>query len=237
MSRLPYRRILLKLSGEMLMNGDEPFSVDAANHVVSEIVAVRKLGVEVVVVLGAGNFWRARDFGHSGIERVQSDTIGMLGTLMNGLALAGMCAAQGIKANVLAPHVDFTVAEPFNAARAVGLLERGEVVFCAGGTGNPYFTTDTAAALRALETKCDVLLKATKVDGVYDADPKKNAKAKRYTKISMTDVLAKNLQVMDSAAISLCREGKLPIVVFDFLKTGSLQKILKGASLGTIVTP
>lgn len=219
------------------MDGDEPFSVAAAHHVVSEIRAVRAMGVQVAVVLGAGNFWRARDFKGSGIARVQSDTIGMLGTLMNALALAGMCEASGLSARVLAPHVDFTVAEPFNAGRAVQLLEAGTVVFCAGGTGNPYFTTDTAAALRALETQCDVLLKATKVDGVYDSDPKKNRKAKQYKKISMTEVLAKNLQVMDAAAISLCREGKLPIIVFDFLKPGGLRKILRGQHVGTLVEP
>lgn len=219
------------------MDGDAPFSVAAANHVVSEIAAIRKMGVEVVIVLGAGNFWRARDFQDAKIDRVESDTIGMLGTLMNALALAGMCAAAKVPARVLAPHVDFAVAEPFHAGRAIQFLERGDVVFCAGGTGNPYFTTDTAAALRALETNCDILLKATKVDGVYDRDPKKDSKAKHYAKISMTEVLAKNLQVMDSAAISLCREGKLPIVVFDFLQPGALQKILHGAHVGTLVTP
>lgn len=237
MARLPYRRILLKLSGEMLMNGATPFHLTAAKHVVSEIAAVRKMGVQIVVVLGAGNLWRARDFKDAHIARVQSDTIGMLGTLMNALALAGMCADAEVPARVLAPHVDFTVAEPFHAARAVQLLERGEVVFCAGGTGNPYFTTDTAAALRALETNCDVLLKATKVNGVYDCDPKKDPKAKQYAKVSMTQVLAKNLQVMDGAAISLCREGKLPIVVFDFLRPGALRKVLQGIPIGTLVTP
>ena len=227
---------MLKLSGEVF-SGDRDFGIHkpTLDDIASQVIAVQKLGVQVVIVVGGGNIWRFRDTRETDIERTVSDSMGMLATIMNSVALQSALEAQGAETRTLSAIDVPQMAEPFIKRRAIRHLEKGRVVICAGGTGNPYFTTDSAAALRALELGCDVLLKATNVDGVFNADPNKDPSATMFTEITYQEVIEKHLGVMDQAAFSLCQEQKLPIVVFNFLQRGSLLKAAKGDKIGTVV--
>lgn len=229
------KRILLKLSGEALL-GQHESGIDFSilGGLADQIMALKKAGYEVAIVLGAGNIWRFRDHTESGIDRVSSDYMGMLATIMNSVALMSAIEHRGGTVRVCSALDIPAMAEPYIKRRAMRHMEKGRIVICAGGTGNPYFTTDTAAALRALELECDLLIKGTNVDAVYDADPKKVKNAKRYTKISYDQVLEKDLKVMDGAAIALCRDGKMPIQVFKFGKKEDLLKAVIG-KIGTRV--
>lgn len=228
-----YKRILLKLSGEALL-GEKEFGIDYSvlDKITAEVEEVHKLGVQVVVVIGAGNIWRGANH-ESGIDRVPSDYIGMMATIMNSVALQASLEKVGIYCRVCSALNTPSVAEPYIRRRAVRHLEKGRVVICAAGTGNPYFTTDSAASLRALELECDILIKATNVDGVYDADPNKDPKAKKYEKVTFDEVLEKDLKVMDATAVAQCRDNKLPIIVFELMKKGNLKKIIDGEHVGT----
>lgn len=233
---MKYKRIMLKISGEVI-GGADGQGADAAALLVlcQEVKTLVKAKVQVAIVVGGGNFWRFRDNQKIKIARSDSDTIGMMATIMNARLLQDALRSIGVKASALAPHVSFYFAEPFTAGRGKELLERGEVVICGGGTGNPYFTTDSAAALRALELECDVLMKATKVDGVYDSDPVKNKSAKFFEKITYDEVLKRRLEVMDLNAIVLAKENGLPVQVFNLRKSGNLLKAAKGKKVGTLV--
>jgi uridylate kinase len=232
---MSYKRIMLKLSGEVFA-GKDGFGIDkpTLTSVAKQIATVTKKA-EVVVVVGGGNIWRYRDTKNSGIERTVSDAMGMLATIMNSVALQSALENVKVHTRVLSAIDVPALAEPFIKRRALRHLEKGRVVICAGGTGNPYFTTDSAAALRALELTCDVLLKATNVDGIYDKDPNKHKDAKKYSSLSYQEALEKHLQVMDQAAFSLCQEQKLPIVVLNFFKDGALLKAASGDKIGTVV--
>ncbi|MDP4007973.1 MAG: UMP kinase [Candidatus Peregrinibacteria bacterium] len=232
-----YKRVMLKLSGEVLLGDqDNGIDFDILHNLCGEIVEVAKMAVEVVVVIGAGNIWRYRDNTGSGIDRVSSDYMGMLATIMNAVAMQSAIEDQGVYVRVCSALNIPQVAEPYLRRRAIRHLEKGRVVICAGGTGNPYFTTDSAAALRALELDCDVLLKATKVDGVYDKDPKKFDDAKRFDTMKYTDVLGMDLEFMDSAAVSLCKDSKLPIIIFDLTSKGNIQRVVAGENIGTVIS-
>jgi uridylate kinase len=233
---MKYSRILLKLSGEALM-GEAGHGVDptTAAEVCAEVASVRELGVEVAIVVGGGNVFRGAQGEQQGIARVTGDYIGMVATLVNALILQSILEGMGIATRVQsALHIE-KVAEPFIRRKAIRHLEKGRVVIFAGGTGNPYFTTDTAAAIRALEIGAGVFLKATKVDGVYDRDPVLHHDATFFSEISYDDVLHKGLKVMDATAVALCMENDLPVIVFNMRGKGNLTKIVQGASLGTIV--
>ena len=232
-----YRRILLKLSGEAL-GGDGGTSIcpEAVHDMAQQIGEVREMGVEVVVVVGGGNIFRGQEGSERGIERATGDYMGMLATVINALALQDALEKLGIATRVQSAIAMAQIAEIFIRRRAVRHLEKGRVVIFGGGTGNPYFSTDTAAALRANEIGAEVILKATKVDGIYDSDPKKNPKAKRYTKITYLDALQQQLKVMDSTAFSLCMDNKMPIMVFDFFKPHNLKRVVLGEKIGTIVS-
>jgi uridylate kinase len=232
---MAYKRIMLKLSGE-IFSGQQDFGLDRPTlyDIAKQIAAVAKK-MEVVVVVGGGNIWRYRDTKESGIERTVSDSMGMLATIMNSVALQSALEAQGTETRVLSAIDIPQLAEAFIKRRALRHLEKKRVVICGGGTGNPYFTTDSAAALRALELSCDVLLKGTNVDGVYDKDPRKFKDAKKYKELRYQEALEKRLQVMDQSAFSLCQEQGLPIVVFDFLTHGNLMAAAQGKSIGTVV--
>jgi uridylate kinase len=231
-----YRRILLKLSGELL-GGDKGYGIDedVLHALAGEIADVRRSGVEVGVVLGGGNIFRGLAAASRGMDRVAADTMGMLATVINALALQHALEKQGLFTRVLSAIDMQKVAEPFIRRRAVRHLEKGRVVIFGAGTGNPYFTTDTAAALRAIEVGAEVILKGTRVDGVYDKDPEKFKDARRYDAITYLDVLNQGLKVMDSTAISLCMENKLPIVVFDIGTRGNLARVVSGETVGTLV--
>jgi uridylate kinase len=233
---MAYSRIMLKLSGEVF-SGRNDYGIDRPTlyDVARQISEVAKKS-QVVVVVGGGNIWRFRDTQDSGIERTVSDAMGMLATIMNSVALQSALESVGVQTRVLSAINIPQLAEPFIKRRALRHLEKKRVVICAGGTGNPYFTTDSAAALRSLELSCDVLLKATNVDGVYDKDPNKHADAKKFTKLSYQEAIAGNYQVMDQAAFSLCREQKLPIVVFNFFTKGNLLLASLGEKIGTTVS-
>ncbi|MBT6069246.1 UMP kinase [Candidatus Peregrinibacteria bacterium] len=236
MAKSKYKRVMLKLSGEVLLGDqDNGIDFDILHALCGEVVEVAKMGVEVVIVIGAGNIWRYRDNTGSGIDRVSSDYMGMLATIMNSVAMQSSIEAQGIYVRVCSALNIPQVAEPYLRRRAIRHLEKGRIVICSGGTGNPYFTTDSASALRALELDCEVLLKATKVDGVYDKDPKKFDDAKRFDSLTYTDVLSMDLEFMDSAAVSLCKDSKLPIMIFDLTKKGNIQKAVEGESIGTVI--
>lgn len=231
-----YRRILLKLSGEALASGGEE-SIDDTRLTAfaEEIRSVHELGCEVSVVIGGGNIFRGgRGLTH-GIERATRDYMGMLATIMNALALQAAIEAQGVRTRVLSALEIKEVAEPYIRRRATRHLEKQRVVIFAAGTGNPFFTTDTAASLRAVEIGADILMKATRVDGVYDADPEKNPDAKRYDELTYLRVLSQKLGVMDSTAISLCMENDLPVLVFNMLERGNLLRAARGEAIGTIV--
>jgi uridylate kinase len=232
-----YKRILLKLSGEMLRDGDgDGISSEKLGQLSSEIVGVKKLGAEVGVVIGGGNILRGAGASDKGIDRVSADYMGMLATVINSLALQNALEKHGIETRVMTAISMEQLAEPYIRRRAIRHIERGRVVIFAGGTGNPYFSTDTAAALRAVEIGADIVLKGTKVDGVYDSDPVKDPKAKMFDTLKYIDVLNKGLRVMDATAVSLCMENSLPIVVFNMNGALNLQKILRGENVGTIVS-
>lgn len=232
-----YRRILLKLSGEAL-GGEGALGIcpEAIHEMARQVREVRQMGVEVVIVVGGGNIFRGLQGSERGIERVTGDYMGMLGTVINALALQDALEKQGVETRVQSAITMEEVAEPFIRRRAVRHLEKGRVVIFGGGTGNPYFSTDTTAALRANEMDCDVILKATKVDGVYDSDPKKNPKAKKYPRVTYIDALQQQLKVMDSTAFSLCMDNQMPIVVFNFFEPGNLARVVRGETIGTFVS-
>jgi len=232
-----YKRVLLKLSGEAL-GGEAGFGINAGEiqSMAEQVHEVRDLGVEVVVVLGGGNIFRGLAGSEKGIERATGDYMGMLATIINSLALQDALEKIGVATRVQTAIAMPQVAETFIRRRAVRHLEKGRVVIFGGGTGNPYFSTDTAAALRATEIGAEVILKATKVDGIYDSDPKKNPKAKRFSQISYLDALQKQLKVMDSTAFSLCMDNKMPIIVFDLFKAHNLKRVVMGEPVGTVVT-
>jgi uridylate kinase len=232
-----YARVLLKLSGEALM-GDGTYGIDpnVAIRIASEVADIQSHGVQTAIVIGGGNIFRGVAAGARGMDRSTADYMGMLATVMNALALQDALEQQGVATRVLSAIEMRAVAEPFIRRRAIRHLEKGRVVVFAAGTGNPYFTTDTAAALRAMEVKADVILKATKVDGIYTADPVKDPTATRYEQISYLQVLQDRLQVMDATAISLCMDNKLPIVVFNLRTPGNVRRVVSGDPVGTTVT-
>jgi uridylate kinase len=233
---MKYKRILLKLSGEALM-GDKQFGIDTDRlaQYAAEIKAAVALGAEVAVVIGGGNIFRGLQAEKSGMDRVQGDYMGMLATVINSMALQSALESTDVVTRLQSAIKMEAICEPFIRRRAVRHLEKGRVVIFGAGTGNPYFTTDTAASLRAIEIEADVILKGTRVDGIYTADPEKDPEAKRYAKISFMEVYERNLQVMDMTAITLCHENKLPIIVFDMNKKGNLQRIMQGEDVGTLV--
>ena len=232
-----YSRILLKLSGEAL-GGESGVSISpvAVQSMAEQIREVRELGVQIVIVIGGGNIFRGLPGSERGIERATGDYMGMLATVINSLALQDALEKIGIATRVQSAITMAQVAEPFIRRRAVRHLEKGRVVIFGGGTGNPYFSTDTAAALRANEIGAEVILKATKVDGIYDSDPKKNASAKRYSQITYLEALQRQLKVMDSTAFSLCMDNKMPVIVFDLFRPHNLKRVVMGEKVGTLVT-
>src|SRR5688572_12055900 len=232
-----YRRVLLKLSGEAL--GDprgNGIDAERVADMAEQIGEVRQLGIELVIVIGGGNIFRGVAGSEKGIERATADYMGMLATVINALALQDGLERRGVPTRVQSAINMTQIAEPFIRRRAVRHLEKGRVVIFAAGTGNPYFSTDTAAALRANEIGAEVILKATKVDGIYDSDPKKNAKAQRFSRITYLEALQKQLKVMDSTAFSLCMDNKMPIIVFDLFKPHNLKRVVLGEEVGTLVT-
>jgi uridylate kinase len=231
-----YKRILLKLSGEALM-GDDAFGINRATieRMVEEIAEVSRLGVEVAIVIGGGNIFRGVAGGSVGMDRATADYMGMLATVMNSLALADALDKTGVVARVMSAIAIEQVVEPYVRPKALQYLEEGKVVVFAAGTGNPFFTTDTAAALRGAEIGAEIVLKATKVDGVYTADPNKDASATRYQAISFDEAMARQLQVMDATAFALCRDQKLPVKVFSIFKPGALRNVVLGGDEGTLV--
>ena len=232
-----YRRILLKLSGEAL-GGEGGFGIspDVVQDIALQVKEVRDLGVELVIVIGGGNIFRGLQGSEKGIERATGDYMGMLATVINALALQDALEKLGVPTRVQSAIAMSQVAEPFIRRRAVRHLEKGRVVIFGGGTGNPYFSTDTAAALRANEIGADVILKGTKVDGVYDSDPKKNPKAKKFARITYIDALQRQLKVMDTTAFSLCMDNKMPIIVFDLFEKHNLRNVVLGVRKGTLVS-
>jgi uridylate kinase len=233
-----YKRVLLKLSGEALLgnerNGD-PFNPAIIEQYANEIKEVVALGVQVAIVIGGGNIYRGMNEADSGIERAHGDYMGMLATVINAMAIQAMLEKIGVYTRLQSAINMEQVAEPYIRRKALRHLEKGRVVIFGAGTGNPYFTTDTAGSLRAIEMKADVILKGTRVDGVYDADPEKNPTAKKYETISFQECISNNLKVMDMTAFTLCMENKLPIIVFDMNQPGNLMKLVKGEAVGTLV--
>jgi uridylate kinase len=237
MSDVRYHRVLLKLGGEALAGqGGFGINPDEADILARKIRRIREMGVETAVVIGAGNLWRGKDGMAHGMEQTTADHMGMLATVMNALALADAIRRLGIEARVMTAIEMRSVAEPYIRGRAVRHLEKGYVIILAAGTGNPYFTTDTAGALRAMEIHAEVLIKATKVDGVYDKDPKKNLDAQRFDHLTYSDALNMRVGVMDSTALTLCMENDLPIIVLDLWQPGSLEKAVLGEPVGTLVS-
>ena len=232
-----YNRILLKISGESLM-GERQFGLDPAmvNRVASEIATIVDYGVEVCVVIGGGNIFRGVSGAANGMERATADYMGMLATVMNALAMQSSLEQNGLQSRVQSALPISAVCEPYIRRRAVRHMEKKRIVIFAAGTGNPFFTTDTAAALRATEMGCDAILKATKVDGVYDADPEQNKNAKRYDALSYLEVLSRDLKVMDAPAISLAKENSIPILVFSIQKPGTLANVVRGDGLHTLIS-
>ena len=235
---LKYKRVLLKLSGEALLgkerNGD-PFNPAIIEQYAKEIKQVVDLGVEVAIVIGGGNIYRGMNEAESGIERAHGDYMGMLATVINAMAIQAMLEKIGVYTRLQSAINMEQVAEPYIRRKALRHLEKGRVVIFGAGTGNPYFTTDTAGSLRAIEMKADVILKGTRVDGVYDSDPEKNPAAKKFETISFQECIAQNLKVMDMTAFTLCMENKLPIIVFDMNQSGNLLRVVQGDGVGTLV--
>jgi uridylate kinase len=237
MSKIKYKRILLKISGEVLM-GQEPFGIDlnTVGRVADEIIVCADTGAQIALVIGGGNIFRGLAGAAKGMDRVSADHMGIMATVMNALAMQGVLISKGVDARMLSAIAMPTVCETYSAAKGIHHMEKGRVVICAAGTGLPFFTTDTGAALRAAELKCDALLKGTSVDGVYSADPKIDTKAKRFDKITFDDILAKDLRIMDPAAIALARDNDIPVVVFSIREAGNVERVLKGSGQFTIVT-
>jgi uridylate kinase len=231
-----YKRILLKLSGESLM-GESSFGIDPAmvNRYAREIKSVVDLGVEVAIVIGGGNIYRGMNESETGIERAHGDYMGMLATVINGMAIQAMLEKQGMYTRLLSAIKMEQVAEPYIRRRAIRHLEKHRVVIFGAGTGNPYFTTDTAGSLRAIEIEADVILKGTRVNGIYNADPEKDPNAVKYDNISFKECIDKNLKIMDMTAFTLCMENKLPIIVFDMNEEGNLKRLVCGEKVGTLV--
>jgi uridylate kinase len=231
-----YKRVLLKLSGEALQGGDQ-FGInhDVISGIAAEIKEIHDLGVQIAIVAGGGNFFRGVRAGELGIDRASADYMGMLATMINGVALQNALEKKGLHCRLISALAVQEIAEPFIPRRAVRHLEKGRVVIFAAGTGNPFFTTDTAAALRAIEIKAEVLLKATKVEGVYSADPKQVKNATKFSRISYADVLAKELKIMDSTAISLSKDNGLCIKIFDITQRGNIRKAICGHDIGTLI--
>ena len=235
---MKYNRVLLKLSGEALM-GSQQYGIDPQrlNDYADEIIEAAKSGVQIGIVIGGGNIFRGLQGASKGMDRIQGDYMGMLATVINSMAMQSTLQSKGQKATLLAGLYIDRIAETMSSAKAIRLLEEGHVVLMGAGTGNPFFTTDTAATLRALETDCDAVLKATKVDGVYSADPMKDPNAVRYSELSFDEALEKHLSVMDAAAFSLCRDNDLPVIVFDFSSPDTLERVISGdSSAGTVVS-
>lgn len=234
-----YKRILLKLSGESLsnsINGFDPLDPKIIEQYAKDIKQVTEMGVQVAIVIGGGNIYRGMNEAESGIERAQGDYMGMLATVINGMALQSGLEKAGVNTRLQSAIKMEQIAEPYIRRRAIRHLEKGRVVIFGAGTGNPYFTTDTAGSLRAIEIKANIILKGTRVDGIYSADPEKDLKAKRFQKISFEECISKNLKVMDMTAFTLCMENKLPIVVFDMNKPGNLMSVVTGEKVGTLVS-
>ena len=231
-----YKRILLKLSGEALM-GEDAYGINRTtiDRIVAEIAVVAAMGLEIAVVIGGGNIFRGVAPAAAGMDRATADYIGMLATVMNALALQDAMRRGGLNGRVQSALNIEQVVEPYIRGKAMRYLEEGKIVIFAAGTGNPFFTTDTAAALRGTEMGCDIVLKATKVDGVYSADPKTNPQARRYARLSFDDAINQNLKVMDATALTLCRDQKLPINVFSIFKAGALKRVVMGEDEGTLV--
>jgi uridylate kinase len=231
-----YKRVLLKLSGEALL-GEKTFGIDRnfTDYLAREIKSIHTLGIEIAAVVGGGNIFRGVSDNAQGMDRVSADHMGMLATVINGLAVQDALERAGVFTRVLSAIEMREVAEPFIRRRAIRHMEKGRVAIFAGGTGNPYFSTDTAAALRAMEIKADIILKGTKVDGIYDTDPLKNPKARKFDRLRYMDVLKKGLKVMDTTAISLCMDNRLPIIVYNLRVQGNLKRIITGERVGTLV--
>lgn len=235
-SPLTFKRVLLKVTGEAFtVAGSQGIDVSALRHLALEIKGVLDMGIQIAVVVGGGNIFRGAVASEAGMDRVTADYMGMLATMINGLALQNALEQENCRTRVLTSIDVHQLAEPYVRRRAMRHLEKGRVVIFAGGTGNPYFTTDTTASLRAMEIQADVILKATKVDGVYDADPMKVSSARKYTELKFIDVLKNNLKIMDAAAISLCMENQVPIIVFNLTVPGNIRRVLQGEQIGTIV--
>jgi len=232
----PYKRVLLKLSGEVLV-GDGAFGIDTdtINRLAGELIEIQQTDIELAIVIGGGNIFRGMSGTASGMDRASADYMGMLATMMNSIALQDAIERQGATVRVISALHIKEIAEPYIRRRAVRHLEKGRILVFAAGTGNPYFTTDTAASLRAMEIQADVVLKGTKVDGVYTADPAKNPTARRYDTLTFTEALSKRLGVMDATAMSLCRDNQMPIVVFDVTTPGQMFKAISGEAVGTLV--
>jgi uridylate kinase len=233
-----YRRIVLKLSGEALREPGslETISPDIVTELARQVQQVRDLGVEIAVVIGGGNIWRGLAASHRGMDRTTADYMGMLATMINGMALQSALEQLGVPTRLQTAIEMANVAEPFILRRAIRHLELGRVVIFGAGTGNPFFSTDTTAALRASEIRAEIILKATKVDGVYDSDPKTNPRAQRYDTLTYTEAMTKRLKVMDSTAFSLCMDNRIPIIVFDMIKPENIKKVVCGEKVGTLVT-
>ena len=238
--QLKYKRILLKLSGEALMgtkaDGFDPFNAKIIEQYANDIRTVTEQGVQVAIVIGGGNIYRGMNEVESGIERAHGDYMGMLATMINGMAMQAMLEKIGVYTRLQSAIKMEQIAEPYIRRRAMRHLEKGRVVIFGAGTGNPYFTTDTAGSLRAIEIKADVILKGTRVDGIYTADPEKDPSATRYDQITFQECISKGLKVMDMTAFTLCMENKLPIIVFDMNKPGNLLKVVEGDGVGTLVS-
>ena len=235
---MSYKRILLKLSGESLM-GAQGYGIDPERlaSYVQQIKQIADTGVQIGIVIGGGNIFRGLSGAQKGFDRVKGDQMGMLATVINSLALSSALESIGQKVRVLTSVRMEPIGDFYNKAKALRLFEKGNVVIIAGGTGNPYFTTDTASALRAIEIEADIMFKGTRVDGIYTADPEKDPKAQKFDEITYDEILARNLRVMDLTAITMCRENNMPIYVFDMDTVGNLEKVIKGEQIGTLVKP
>ena len=236
MSSPVYRRILLKLSGEVLA-GEQDFGIDPtkATQLANEIKSIHEMGVDIILIIGGGNIFRGLQAASKGMDRVTGDYLGMLATIMNAISLQDALEKTGVETRTLSAITVSQISEPYIRRRALRHLDKGRIVIVAGGTGNPYFTTDTAAALRATELKAQILIKGTKVDGVFDKDPVVYSDAVRYNNVSFTEILGKNLRVMDLTAITLCKENALPICVFNINNKGDLKRVVEGKNIGTTI--
>ena len=234
---MKYKRVLLKLSGEALM-GNQQYGIDPQrlDDYAEEIAAAVKAGAQIAIVIGGGNIFRGLQGASKGMDRIQGDYMGMLATVINSMAIQSTLQAKGVKAALLSGLYIDRIADSMSSAKAIKLLEEGYVVVIGGGTGNPFFTTDTGSALRAVEVKADIILKGTRVDGIYTADPEKDPTAKKYESITYDEAYQKNLKVMDLTAFTMCKENNMPMLVFDMNAKGNLTKVLNGEKIGTIVT-